>query len=163
MMIVMNNKRGFSLLSFLIYLMLFSMIAFLICNIITSFLLPSLVATRKCKSLIALHIASDLFVREIREMSNKKVYSLKCIMPHELIWHTDGRDIGWCFVENRLERKEGLYIESWKNKKTSIVADGIAQATFVVEKRENQIIGIELTLNPIIDVQKKVICYVAIK
>lgn len=159
----MFNKNGFSLLSFLLYLMLFSIIALCTTHIITSLLLPSLAATRTSKSLIALHIACDLFVRDIREMRNN-VHKWHVTAPDELIWNTDSVAIGWHYTENRLERSSGIYNnKGWKSKKTSIVATGIAQGAFIVEKKEDHIIGIEMTLTPAEPAKKKVICYVAAK
>jgi type II secretory pathway component PulJ len=158
----MFNKNGFSLLSFLLYLMLFSIIALFTTHIITSLLLPSLTATRTCKSLIALHIASDLFVRDIREMRDKP-HQWHIINSDEIIWHADNLDTGWCCTENRLERSTGVYNNGWRSKKTSLVAMGIMQGTFIAEKHQNHIIGIEMTLIPEIAPKKTVVCYVAVK
>jgi hypothetical protein len=158
----MFNKNGFSLLSFLLYLMLFSVIALFTTHIITTLLLPSLVTTRACKSVMALHIASDLFVRDIRAMKNKP-HRWKSITSQELIWHTNDFDIGWHCIENRVERSTGIYDQGWKSKKTSLVATGVAQGTFVVERNENRIIGVEMSLIPEITPKKAVICYVAVK
>jgi len=158
----MNNKNGFSLISFLLYLMLFSMVAFFTAHIITSLLLPTLSATRHYKSLIALHIASDLFVRDIRIMRNKP-HSWKVMALHELIWHIDddNYDVGWHYRNNRLERTEGLYSQGWKQRKASVVATGINQGTFTIESHNNHIIGIEMTLIPAVDPKKTIKCYVA--
>lgn len=142
--------------------MLFSIIALFTTHIITTLLLPSLVTTRACKSVMALHIASDLFVRDIRAMRYKP-HSWKSITPQELIWHTDGFDIGWHCIENRLERSTGTYDQGWKSKKTSLVATGVARGTFVVERNGNRIIGAEMTLIPEVTPKKAVVCYVAVK
>ncbi|HLC06905.1 MAG TPA: hypothetical protein VJJ26_01830 [Candidatus Babeliales bacterium] len=157
----MNNQKGFSLLSFLLYLMLFSLITLFSCHIITSLIIPSLSAMRKCQSIIALHIASDLFVRDIRTKRGCK-YDWKLITPHELIWHQDDHDIGWCFSGNRLNRKEGIYDKGWKKSTASIIAHGIAQAVFAIEKNNDHIVGIELSLTSQSNPKSPVICYVAI-
>jgi len=153
----MHNKKGFSLLSFLVYLMLFSLITFFICHIIVSLVIPSLKSVRQCQSVMALHIASDLFVRDIHAIRNWKLMT-----PHELIWQTEGFDIGWSCADNYLKRSTGLYNGTWKNKTTSIVAAGVAEVTFTPEKAKGHIIGMELKLVPK-DVQRKsVICFAAI-
>jgi len=156
----MNNKKGFSLLSFLLYLVLFTMIMFFSCHIIVSLMIPSLFSMRRCKSIITLHIASDLFVRDVRAINEQSHW--KIIAPHELVWRTGDHDIGWSFSHNRLERREGVYGERWKSKTTSVVAAGIAQATFTVEKHKGHVIGIELALTPTVAIKKPIICYVAI-
>ena len=158
----MPNKKGFSLLSFLLYLMFFTMIMFFSCHIIVSLIIPSFSTMRKCQSIIALHIASDLFVRDIRAIKNHSCH-WKLVTPHELIWQEGERDIGWRFSDNRLERKEGIYNQRWKHTTTSIVAAGIEQATFAVEQHNKEIIGIELTLIPVLAQKKPVICYVAVR
>jgi hypothetical protein len=154
----MYNKKGFSLLSFLLYLMIFTFMTFFLCHIIVSLIIPSLTSMRKSQSIMALHIASDLFVRDI----HAGVHAWKLITPHELIWQGKESDIGWSFADNYLKRTTGLYDIGWKNKTTSIVAAGVAQGTFTTEKAQNRIVGIELKMEP--KAQKTpVICYVAVK
>ena len=142
--------------------MLFTMITFFSCHIIVSLILPSLTSIRKCHSIVALHIASDLFVRDIRAIDKEK-NSWKIINPHELVWASEDHDIGWRFVHNCLERIEGVYNQGWKEKTTSIVACGVSQAIFNVEKDKNHIIGIELALTPLCMLKKPIICYVALR
>jgi len=159
----MHNKPGYSLLFFLLYLMSFSMIALFTAHSITSLLLPTLSATHTGKSLMALHVASDLFVRDIRMMRGKP-HTWKVIMPHELVWHEEDAeyDIGWRYKDNHLERREGIYNQGWKKRKrASIVATGIERGTFTVEQANDRIIGVEMTVMPAVDPKKAVVCYVA--
>ena len=158
----MYNKKGFSLLSFLLYLIFFTMIMFFSCHIIVSLIIPTLSTMRKCQSTIALHIASDLFVRDIRAIKIHPCH-WKLITPHELIWQEGEHDVGWCFSHNRLERKEGVYNQGWKDITISVVAAGIKQATFTIEQYNKEITGIELTLIPMIAQKKPIVCYVAVK
>lgn len=137
------------------------MITLFSCHIIVSFIIPSLSTMRKTQSIIALHIASDLFVKDVHAMKNS-FYDWKLMTPHELIWHNDKHDIGWCFSNNSLERKEGVYNKKWTNKTTSIVATGIEKLTFTIEKDDNHIVGIELALIPIVNKKEPIICYVAL-
>ena len=161
--ICMHNKKGFSLVSFLLYLMLFTMIMFFSCHIIVSLIIPSLTSMRKCQSIIALHIATDIFVRDIRAIKAHECV-WKLISPHELVWQAGDHDIGWFFANNRLERKEGEYHKGWKHKKSSIVAAHIAQAVFTAEKaKNNNIIGVELIMTPSNDIKKPISCYVAVR
>lgn len=153
----MSNKKGFSLLSFLIYLMLFSLMTFFICHMIVSLVIPSLSSLRKTESIIALHIATDLFVRDIQA----GVKEWKVLKPHELIWKTDDSDIGWSFIDNQLKRTTGLYDKGWKNRTTSIVATGVLSARFQPEKSKNSIIAVELVLEPKAFQSRSITCYVA--
>lgn len=160
--ICMHNKNGFSLLSFLLYLVLFTMITFFSCHIIVSLVIPSFASMRKCQSIIRLHIASDLFVRDVRAI-NVHECKWKLITPHDLIWQAGDHDIGWSFVDNRLERKEGQYNKEWKSKTTSVVATSIKQVIFTVEKTKDKIIGVELAITPVNVQAKSIICYVAVR
>ena len=152
----MNNKNGFSLLSFLVYLFCFTLVTFFMNQLIISFILPTITTTRQCRSLIALHVATDLFVRDIKNGS----HVIHC-SPQELVLHNDARSIGWHISENKLERIEGVYDNGWKNKKISIVAVGIQSGKFVPEIYKNDIIGVEMTLVPQVNDKKIVVAYVA--
>jgi 1,2-phenylacetyl-CoA epoxidase PaaB subunit len=155
----MHKKKGFSLLSFLLYLMIFTGMTFFLCHIIASLVIPSLTSVRKSQSIMALHIASDIFVRDI----HAGVDQWKLVTPHELIWQSENRDIGWSFSDFYLKRTTGLYGVGWKNKTTSIVASGVAKATFTPEKHQGRIVGIELVMESKATQNKPVICYVAVK
>ncbi len=155
----MHNKKGFSLLSFLLYLMLFTFMTFFLCHIIVSLIIPSLTSARKSQSIMALHVASDLFVRDVRTGIN----SWKLITPHELIWQGEDCDIGWSFADHCLKRTTGVYNGVWAHKTTSTVASGVAQVTFTPEKACDSIVGIEMKLEPRAAQSKPVICFVAVK
>lgn len=142
--------------------MLFSMIAFFSCHIMVIFVIPCFSSMRKCQSIIALHIATDLFVRDIRALDSAKTI-WKYTSPHEIVWHEESHDIGWNFKNNCLERKEGVYHQGWIKQNTSMVATGINQAHFKYEKKENNIIAIELSLIPAVTREKPVTCYIAIR
>ncbi len=158
----MQYKKGFSLISFLIYLLLFSLVTTFTCHIITTLIIPSFFSLRKTQSLIAIHVATDCFIRDVKNRKEGK-YTWNVIQPHELIWQVGDHNIGWSFADNRVERREGIYKNGWKEVKTSIVAKGVASAIFAVEKHGNDIIGIELSLTPLYAPQKPITCYVAVK
>ena len=157
----MRKMKGFSLLLFLLYLMCFTTITFLFCQVIVSLIIPSFASIRKSRSIIALHIATDLFVRDIHSITNNNDW--KQMSSHELVWHTDKEDIGWCFSGNHLIRHTGIYNQGWKHKISSIVATGIEQGVFTVDRGPNNIIGITMSFIPVVSPQKPIICHVAIK
>jgi type II secretory pathway component PulJ len=159
----MHYKKGFSLVSFLVYLALFSMVTLCMCHAITVLIIPSFSSLRKTQSIIALHIATDVFVRDIKSTQNGK-YTWNVMLPQELIWQKDDYNIGWCFYQNRLERREGMYKGgNWQAVKTSIVAKGLSNAVFTPIKDNNGIVGVELTLTPHGAAKKPVACYVSLK
>lgn len=158
----MYIKKGFSLLSFLVYLTLFSTVALFCCHLVAALIIPALSDMRKCQSLIAVHVASDFFVRDIRTIQKNTVI-WKCISPQELIWGDDSHDIGWSFVNNRLERREGTYQGGWKGTKASIVAKGLSHSVFTVHKNTDAIVGVELLLTPECAIQRPIGCYAAVR
>jgi len=160
-MIYMFDKKGFSLLSFLLYLTFFTIIMFFSCHIIVSLVIPTISTTRKCQSIVMHHIALDLFVRDIRAIRNN-CCSWKVINDKELIWQIDTHAIGWSWTNDRLERKEGLYDQGWKKKTTSIVATKTKQAHFKVIKHLDAIVAIELTLVTLSQA-RPLICFVTIR
>ena len=158
----MHNKNGFSLISFLLYLVLFSLISLFMCHMITFLILPVLHETRLCKTLVKLHIASDLFVRDIKRLKNEK-NSLKLVTTQALVWFTNDEDVGWSIEDNKLKRSAGIYKNGWRERNTSIIADEIANGTFTVGMQNNRVIGVEMTLVPSVNKEKCVICYVALR
>lgn len=159
----MYNKKGFLLVSFLFYLVFFSIITFFIGNILTRLIIPSFISLKKNQSIIALHIASDFFVRDIRNIK-KKLPIWKVISPDELIWENDTMSIGWRFCHNRLERREGMYHGNWKKAKKSIIATGILDAMFTVEKdKKDAMVGLKLTLTSTYAPKNPIFCYVSLK
>jgi hypothetical protein len=123
--------------------------------------IPSFSDLRRCQSLITLHIATDLFVRDIRIM-RKGEHQWKVMGSQELIWNQGSSDIGWLFIDNRLERREGTYDSEWKNTTMSTITRNISKATFMYETREGRILGIELIMMPPGQKEKPVTCYVAV-
>jgi hypothetical protein len=158
----MKNRNGFLLIPFLVYLMLFSLIVLFTCRIINSLIIPSFIKTRTYQSLIALHLVTDLLVKDLRS-AHGKMHTWNLVTPHELIWHNGEKNIGWRFIENRLERTEGIYDNNkWKKKKRSIAAAAINEVTFIVETGNN-VSTIECTLIPDIDKNYSINSFVAIK
>ena len=157
----MYNKKGFGLLVFLLYLALFSMMTVLICHVSTSLIIPSLQSLRKCQEIINLHIATDLFVRDIRTMRTTQ-YEWKQTAAQELIWHQKDTDLGWCLHNGTIERKEGIYANGWKNTTTTIIAKGAAQASFDFHRKKERIQAIELTIIPRSSSKKPIMCYVSL-
>jgi hypothetical protein len=122
-------------------------------------IIPSLSSLRKTQSIIALHIATDVFARDIK----KGISAWNVILPHELIWQKDDHAIGWHFYQNRLERREGTYKKEWHNVKTSIIVQGLEKAIFTAERDENGVIGMELSLTPRCAPKKSVTCYLCLR
>lgn len=160
--ILMHDKKGFSLISFLVYLLIFSMVTTFICHIITVLIIPSFISLRKNQSVIAMHIATDCFVRDIKNIKNGQD-AWHMISPHELIWSVGDHNVGWSFTDHRLERREGMYQKGWKEVKTSIIAKNLSKAVFTPEKDHDRIKGITLTLTPLSTSVKAITCYVAVE
>ena len=156
----MNNKHGFSLVLFLVYLFFFSFISCCMCHIITVFIIPSLQSTRFYQAQIMLHSNSDLFVRDIRMQPIKQ---WKLIQPDYLIWNNGEYDIGWYYHDNKVERIEGTYENKWKKKRTSIVAASLNNAVFTVDYNNGAVVGAVVTLISARNKEKPVTGYAAVR
>lgn len=131
----MKSALGFTLLSFIVYLFIFSTLAFMSCHLISNLIIPALASIRQYQSLMTLYVAGDFFVHDVRNLSHNKQY-LKKIDAQELVWHsgssTDNKNIGWRFRDNKLERIEGVFDDQWISTKTHIVATGIVSGSFTL-------------------------------
>lgn len=155
----MRNTQGFLLLSFVVYMTIFSYIASLIWYTATAFVIPSIMSTRRYQAYMSLHIATDLFVHDVRMFSCNKL-KLAHATATELVWHagqcTDNKNIGWRYAHNKLERIEGIYGDNgWKTKRTHCVANAVKHVLFTIDQ------GITIILTPAIDEMYEVTSYVA--
>jgi len=156
----MDKKNGFSLILFLLYLFLFSSITVCICTIFTSLVLPTITNTRQCRSLMALHIASDLFFNDIQQAKKSSIVWQKTT-DNEIIWSNKDVSIGWKIDKNTLKRKEGIYsLEKWKKATTCVIADRMEYGKFRIEKHNGIIMALSCSLA--ITQDKIVECYVAL-
>lgn len=156
----MNNKHGFSLVLFLVYLFFFSFISCCMCHIITMFIIPSLQSTRMYHAQIMLHSSTDLFVRDIRMLPIKQ---WKLIQPHYLVWNNGEHDIGWHFHDNKVERIEGVYKNKWKKKRTSVVATSLKDIIFTIDYGNGAIVGVGVTFISARNEEKPVTGYAAVR
>ncbi len=133
----MDKKKGFLLLSFLLYLLLFTLLTLLCFNwALTSFTTYTL-RTRRSMAVTNAYIAHDLFIRDIH-MAPLDIKEWKKISSSEIIWHYNNQDIGWCHKNKKLIRSEGYYNKQanrWHKKINSIAAQYINTLTFVVNKQ----------------------------
>ena len=133
----MGKKEGFLLLSFLLYLLLFTLLTTLCFDwALTSFTTYTLHAQRNMVVVNA-YIAHDLFIRDVH-MAPLDVKEWKKISSSEIIWHCNNQDIGWCHKNKKLIRSEGHYnkqADRWHKKINSIAAQHINTLTFTVKKQ----------------------------
>ena len=137
-------KTGFSLLSFLLYLLLFTILTTISFHWVITSCIKSMATSRINNSVINAYMAYDIFMRDAR-MAPAQEYAWKKITPTGLIWHTKDHDIGWFFEHNMLIRIEGQYNKQkqiWRKKTRSIAAQHITSVIFDVEKSGNEIINI---------------------
>ena len=150
----MGEKKGFLLLSFLLYQLLFTLLTLLCFDwALTSFTTYTLRA-RRSTIVISAYIAHDLFVRDIR-MAPLDMKKWKKISSSEIIWYHNNRDIGWCYKNKKLIRSEGHYnkqLDRWHKKINSIAAQHINTLIFTVNKQliSDQLIIKNVTIECII-------------
>jgi len=158
---IMKNKDGFSLILFLFYLMLNSIIICSICSIIVTFVLPSLQSSYIYQKQLALHIALDVFVKEIRA---SKIVEWKLVTPDIIIFNDGENDIGFRCYKNRFERLAGIYKNNhWQKRRISVIGQGISKVTFLYDYINEKIIGIESILTSLHFPEKTINGYVAVR
>jgi len=132
-----DKKEGFLLLSFLLYLLLFTLLTTLCFDwALASFTTYTLRARRNA-IVINAYIANDLFIRDVH-MAPLDIKEWKKISPSEIIWHYNNQDIGWCYKDKKLIRSEGHYnkqLGTWYKRINSIAAQHINTLTFTVKKQ----------------------------
>ena len=133
----MYKKKGFLLLSFLLYLLLYILLTTLCFDwVLASFTTYTLRARRNAVVINA-YTAHGLFIRDIH-MAPLDVKEWKKISSSEVIWHYNNQDIGWCHKDKKLIRSEGHYnkqSDTWHKKINSIAAQHINTLTFAVTKQ----------------------------
>jgi len=129
---------------------------------ITQFIFPSLQSIRSNKEKLTLHIALDLFVKEIRMCTIKQ---WKETTIDSIIWNNGKQDIGWRFNKNKLERIQGIYNTNgnWKKSKTSIIVLNINKIEFHFKYINQKIVGIESIITGNDGTQKSIHSFVAIR
>jgi hypothetical protein len=137
----MRHKKGFSLLSFLVYLLCSSIIVCCLYSIVTTTILPCLRSIESHKKQLALILLSDLFVKEIRTST---IALWKVVQPAVVIWNDGEKDICWRLHKKRVERIEGVYKnDNWHKKTTSVIRTNIDYSMFNYDYKKGKIVGIE--------------------
>ena len=156
----MPIKKGFMLVSFLVYLLFFSVIISFFVHTLFMVIVPSLSSLRTTQAIISLHTASDLFVRDIRKMRSID-HRWQLVLDKEIIWSAgDGVSVGWKLYNGCLGRREGIYKGKWSKCSKSLVAKGLSDAFFRMDRDKK---GIELILVSRKTPQKVVNCYVSLR
>jgi len=133
----MNKKRGITLVSFIGYLCIFTIIVTLCFDWAITVLTNQLSQARLHSLLVSAYISRDIFVRDIHSApSDSSLW--KVITSTMLVWQVTDIDIGWRFKDNKLTRIEGIYntrTQSWKKKTESTAISNIASVSFSIKKR----------------------------
>src|SRR5690242_19510694 len=136
------NKKGFLLVSFLVYLLLFSVVVCQVSLTITNILFPVIVNAKKYNAIVRIYNATDIIVGDLR---NNPVKRWKKNSPNEIIWQTNEKDVGWAFDGTNLERREGIYKEEWKKCTRSIIPCTVSSVVFTPDyglSKDSYLVGI---------------------
>lgn len=142
------NRGGFGLIECMIYCLLVALLAVTWMQGIASVCRALSGYSRQCNAMVVLYSAHDLLVRDLRNAprTNK---GWKKVLPTELIWHTNGTDIGWQFIDNQLVRMEGVYqagSDSWSKRSKSIVATNLEQIQFQANQKGGKVSSVGIRL-----------------
>ncbi len=139
-MIKMQNSTGFTLITFSLYVSLFSLLSMLCFQWATRIMLNSKTMNYNTHTTTNIFMAYDVLMRDIH-CAPQNIKWWKKITSTELIWKTEKSDIGWSFDGNTIKRSEGIYNaqrNTWKKRTTSIVARNISTLTFLLRKQSKK-------------------------
>lgn len=155
------HNNGFSLLSFLLYLICSITILSAVFYGITHTVLPLIHATREYKMLVSMHIALDAFVDDVRK-SHVKHFTV--VTPDYIIWNNGAVDVCWGYENGRFERIQGVYKNGrWEKRRTSVVGLSVASVLFHYDYKEGRIAGVECSLCGKGSTAKNIAGYVAVR
>ncbi|MCA9769921.1 hypothetical protein KC460_00965 [Candidatus Dependentiae bacterium] len=131
---------GYSLISFLMYLMSFSVLSLIVFEYGIHMNKNGFFQQHTVNSIISLSIACDVLMRDICQAPAQLVMWKEC-SQNMLIWRFSNKDIGWYLDNTMLVRVEGVYNKnqgSWSSKRKSVVATHIKSITFIPRHTEDK-------------------------
>lgn len=118
-------KNGFTLIEFIIYLMLFSIIVLLTSQWLVLSVGPLQKNNNILRDIVSLHTAHDVFMRDMISAPSHIDQWLER-NSDLLIWRKNSTHIGWQIKNNRLIRISGNYDGSqWHKKTQSLIAHNL--------------------------------------
>ena len=138
-----NNENGFYIVSFLVYLFIFSLLVSVSFHMISIFLLPAIRSMKNYSQQMSLYIAGDNFINDIRTAQLNNSFTIKNISDAKVIFENEGYILKWRFKEGKLER---LSKETNSKKNTLNVVCTNVNGQFSSDYSNNAIRGIEMTL-----------------
>jgi hypothetical protein len=133
-------RSGFSLIEFLLYFVLMTMMVMLTMDWIVSCHVRVANISRMCTEYIALTAAHDLVMRDLACAHVDNAYWKK-ITPTGAIWSVGQNDIGWEVCDTILMRHQGLYDaerDAWLTVHSYKVADAVKRLTIVHDQQSRQ-------------------------
>lgn len=143
-------KRAFSLLSFLVYLIIMSMTISLSIHWYISYIYEYRTTINHQKKFIEGHFAHDILLHDLRKIPH--INALRVIEKERIIWLQETNlHIGFVLKNGSLLRMQGTYQknkDSWKTVKMSHLASYLSNFLFSVQEREDHsfVIGYSYTI-----------------
>lgn len=138
-----HSSLGFSLVSFLFYLMIGSVVMYLSSTLLIRTIQTVLKGERQNNQIVDLCLAYYLLSDDIRQAPAERS-SWKKVTEKELIWHNGQNDIGWVYKNNTFIRITGDYdaiLGVWKKHNQSLIAEHILCKTMALIE-EKDVLGI---------------------
>jgi hypothetical protein len=101
-------NRGFLLVSLCVYLAFFMLLLVLSMQLMGPGIISSFSRTNGCQSLLDLHSASDLFLRDLWQ-APADISAWHVHTDSLLIWNSGKKTVGWSTADATIKRMEGLY------------------------------------------------------
>ena len=149
----MQKPNGFFLIELLVYLVIFSSFIVLFMRTIVFSVHQLGIQNNQAYAVAQLYATEQQMIRDF-ERAPAGETDWNCVADTQVVWHAENTDIGWCFENNMLVRREGIYDtekQQWKKKTTNIGAKNIEKGSFTLSwasngENEQQVSLISMTL-----------------
>jgi len=131
----MQNRDGFFLMELLTYLALFSFLIVVLMRSLGFTTQKLNTEMQHAYALTQLYATGQLMLRQL-ECAPTDQSDWYCMQDDQIVWHVGDKEIGWCFEDNTLMRKEGRYDherQQWIKKKSIVGAKQISEGQFALE------------------------------
>jgi prepilin-type N-terminal cleavage/methylation domain-containing protein len=139
------KHSGFTLIEFLVYISLFSIVVLLVNQWVAMSLLPTQKSMKRMRSVSSLHAASEVLTRDVHAGSQEE-QKWYIIEDQKIAWQINQSGICWEIRDNLLFRSEGSFNNGIFNKNSENLVGQNIDGSFLIKKKHGKIRAVECLL-----------------
>lgn len=142
------DKKGSSLVEFIVYLVLFAWITHLTFAWSTRIVIQCTTLDQQCSQRISCFLIYDALCKDLAS-AEKKASGWKAVSLQELFFETPTKTIAWHIDAAGITRTEGVYnrdIGKWIAAKKAHFSSDITRFTYTLEQRDFNIVRVMFTV-----------------